>query len=164
MEGNSASRLELVAAQTAAMRDYNAYAVLLQDAIARSAGVNSADLQAVGVLMTNGPTTPGELASSIGLSAGGAITALVDRLEKAGYLTRRRDDVDRRRVLIEANTQKVFDEVGPIYARITARWTGYLDTLTDEQLSLLTGAFNAATEINHVEITTLRSSAETPDK
>ena len=152
----SAKRNELTEAQTVAMRDYNAYAVLLQDAIARSAGVNAADLQAVGVLMSDGPSTPGELAARIGLSAGGAITALVDRLERAGYVTRRRDDVDRRRVLVEAVPAKVMDAVGPVYAHITERWTRYLDNLDDEQLAVVTDALTAATAINREEIERLR--------
>ena len=83
---------------TTAMREFMARAVLFQDAVARSGDLNASDLQVVGLLMSEGPTTPGELAERTGLSAGGSITALVDRLEHAGYVTRRRDAVDRRRV------------------------------------------------------------------
>jgi DNA-binding MarR family transcriptional regulator len=153
-------RAELLDAQAAAMRDFTAYAVLLQDAIARSVGLNGVDVQVVGVLMTEGPTTPGALAARTGLSAGGAITALIDRLERAGYVTRRRDEADRRRVLVEAVPEKVVAGVGPIYRRITEDWVGFLAGLTDEQLAFATTLLDTATAANRAAIERLRGSAE----
>ena len=44
--------------------------------------------------------TAGELDRESELSTG-AITTLLDRLERAGYVRRVRDDVDRRRILVE---------------------------------------------------------------
>ncbi|SEQ85964.1 MarR family transcriptional regulator [Microlunatus flavus] len=145
-------------AQALAMREHNAYVVLLQDAIARSAGLNGVDLQVVGVLMASGARTPGDLAAEVGVSAGGAITALVDRLERAGYVTRRRDDADRRRVLVEAVPERVLAEVGPVYGRLAARWGAYLETLSDDQVELLTTALATATAINRDEVARLRAS------
>lgn len=43
--------------------------------------------------------TAGELGKKTGLSTG-SVTALVDRLEKAGYVVREKDPNDRRRVVI----------------------------------------------------------------
>ncbi len=153
----SAMREKLLDAHTAAIRDYNAYAVLLQDAIARSVGLNAVDLQAVGVLMADGPSSPGELAASIGLSSGGAITALIDRLEKAGYISRQRDEVDRRRVVIQVDVVRVLTDVGPVYASIADDWGRYLETLSDDDLGVVTAAFTAATEVNRSQISSLRS-------
>lgn len=157
-----ARRAELLAAQAAAMRDFTANAVLLQDAIARSVGLNGVDVQVVGVLMSEGPTTPGALAARTGLSSGGAITALIDRLERAGYVTRRRDAADRRRVLVEAVPEKVLAGVGPVYERITGNWVGFLDTLTDEQLAFAVTLLDAATAANRAEIERLRTAADDP--
>ena len=70
-----------------AMRSFMARVVLFQEAVARSVGLNSSDLQTVGLLMSEGPASPGELAERIGMTQGGAITGLIDRLEKAGYVT-----------------------------------------------------------------------------
>jgi DNA-binding MarR family transcriptional regulator len=109
------------------MRDFMANAVFFQDAVARTGGLNSTDLQAVSLLMSQGPATPGELAERTGLSAGGAITAVIDRLEKAGYVSRQRDQADRRRVIVTADVDKVLQQVGPIYGRVGARWAEYLE-------------------------------------
>src|SRR3954464_4577285 len=86
--------------QAAAMREYIASSVLLQDAIARAGGLAGSDLQVVSILLSEGAMTPGILAQRTGLGTGGAITTVVDRLEREGYVRRDRDPVDRRRVLV----------------------------------------------------------------
>jgi len=143
------------------MRDFMARAVLFQDAVARSGGLNSTDMQCVGLLMSEGPATPGELAERSGLTAGGAITAVVDRLERAGYVTRHRDPADRRRVIVTAVPEVVLERVGPIYGRVGARWTEYLETLDDAQLDLALELFSRAAQINREEIDRLRVETST---
>lgn len=138
------------------MREFMARAVLFQDAVARQGGINSTDLQAVGLLMSEGPATPGELAERTGLTAGGSITAVIDRLERAGYVTRERDVKDRRRVIVTARIDTVLDKVGPIYSRVGQRWSDYLATLSDEQIVFATELFARAAEVNREEIELLR--------
>jgi DNA-binding MarR family transcriptional regulator len=62
------------------MRIYMARAVVFQDAVAKSVGLNSTDLQCANLLLLHGSATPGELAERSGLTAGGAVTAVIDRL------------------------------------------------------------------------------------
>lgn len=156
--GTSSTREQSIARMADVMRDFMANAVLFQDAVARTGGLNSTDLQAVGLLMSQGPATPGELAERTGLSAGGAITAVIDRLEKAGYVSRQRDRADRRRVIVTADVDKVLQQVGPVYGRVGARWAAYLETLTDEQIELANELFTRASEINREEIELLKES------
>lgn len=138
------------------MREFMARAVLFQDAVARFGGINSTDMQAVSLLMSEGPATPGELAERTGLTAGGAITAVVDRLERAGYVTRERDATDRRKVIVTADVDAVLEKVGPIYGRVGQRWADYLATLTDEQIEFANELFTRAAEVNRDEIERLR--------
>ena len=142
-----------------AMRSFMARVVLFQEAVARSVGLNSSDLQTVGLLMSEGPASPGELADRIGMTQGGAITGLIDRLEKAGYVSRQRDDRDRRRVLVVANEQKVLADVGDTYGRVAVRWNEYLATLTDDEMAAGARIFAAAAEINREEIDRLRATS-----
>ena len=148
-------------AMAAAMREFMARAVLFQDAVARSVGLNSSDLQAVGLLLSEGPATPGELAARTGLTHGGAITGLIDRLERVGYVTRTRDPDDGRKVRVVADAGRVFADVGPVYARVGARWDAFLDTLTPDEIAVGTRILEAAAEGNRVEIELLRSSRGT---
>ena len=156
MTGPSARRVAAIARQGEAMQEFMARAVLFQDAVARSVGLNGTDLQAVGLLLNSGPATPGELAARTGLTAGGAVTAMIDRLERAGYVHRARDEADRRRVIVTADPDPIMAGVGPIYGRVTQRWNAYLETLSDEQIEFAAELLARAAELNRDEIDQLR--------
>ena len=68
-------------------------------AAARQVGAGTGMLRFGAHLLEAGPATPGEVASRIGLTSG-SVTALIDRLESAGYVERRRSLADRRSVEI----------------------------------------------------------------
>jgi DNA-binding MarR family transcriptional regulator len=67
--------------------------------LGRQLGLTQPDLHAVEQLEALGPVTPGELQHRMGLTSG-AVTAAVDRLERAGLVTRRANPDDRRSVLV----------------------------------------------------------------
>ena len=138
------------------MREFMARAVLFQDAVAKWGGLNGTDLQCASLLMSEGPATPGELADRTGLTAGGAITTAIDRLERAGFVIRDRDPNDRRRVIVTAVPEAIFARFGEVYGRVGARWNAYLDTLSDEQLAFANELFARAAEVNREEIELLR--------
>lgn len=160
MVEESARRAAAIARQGEAMQEFMARAVLFQDAVARSVGLNSTDLQAVGLLMSSGPATPGELAARTGLTAGGAVTAMIDRLERAGYVSRARDEADRRRVIVTANPAPLLAGVGPVYARVAQRWNEYLETLSDEQIEFAGDLLAEAAELNREQIEELRQAGK----
>lgn len=74
--------------------------VLFHQAVADRLGVNATDMKAYTVLTQAGTMTAGELAERLGLTSG-AITSVIDRLEKAGLVRRALDPNDRRRVILE---------------------------------------------------------------
>jgi DNA-binding MarR family transcriptional regulator len=63
-------------------------------------GINRSDLRCLDMLRAVGPATPTTLASAVGMTTGGLSLAL-DRLEAAGYVTRRPNSTDRRSVIVE---------------------------------------------------------------
>lgn len=69
------------------------------DTAARLLGLHRTDLRALH-LLEHGPVATGHLATSLRVSTG-TITALVDRLERDGFVRRVGDPFDRRRVLVE---------------------------------------------------------------
>jgi DNA-binding MarR family transcriptional regulator len=87
---------------------------MLDEAAAAYLGVNPTDGRAIDVIDQHGRITAGELARELRLSTG-AVTTLVDRLERAGFARRVRDDEDRRRVLIETT---------PVVAELSAKIYG----------------------------------------
>src|SRR5579872_2319205 len=81
-------------------------AIIFNQQVAESLGVNATDLQCLNLLELQGALTPGELARCCGLTTGG-VTVVLDRLEKAGYIKREPNPDDRRSLLIRPVTAKL---------------------------------------------------------
>ena len=84
----------------AALRRFTAEIDGLDQRAANHLGINRSDLRCLDVLRGLGPSTPTTLAGAVGMTTGGLSLAL-DRLEAAGYVTRRPNSNDRRSVIIE---------------------------------------------------------------
>ena len=78
-----------------AMRRTSAQGVLFGQTVADVAGISGSDLDCMDFLNLEGRVTAGRLAELTGLTTG-AITGMIDRLEKAGLVRRERDEADRR--------------------------------------------------------------------
>lgn len=75
--------------------------VLFRNAIGRKLRLNVADNECLSFIAIHGTATPTEVARYTGLTTG-STTAMLDRLERAGYITRKPNPHDRRGVIIEA--------------------------------------------------------------
>ena len=93
-------REELITNLEAQIGAAQAAAGALDDAFADYIGVNRTDARCLEVLSRDGPLAAGDLARSVRLTTG-AVTAVLDRLEAVGYVRRKRDTDDRRKVLVE---------------------------------------------------------------
>ena len=96
----SARRTALLADLDREARRTGTIGALHGKAIADAAGMHSTDFECLDVLDWTGPITAGELARRVGLTSG-AITGVIDRLERDGWVRRRDDPADRRRVVVE---------------------------------------------------------------
>ncbi len=77
------------------------FTVLRHARIAERMGLSGTDHKAFDlVVQSGGPLTAGRIAELTGLSTG-AVTGVIDRLEKVGLVRRVRDPEDRRKVLVE---------------------------------------------------------------
>src|SRR5262249_5326438 len=72
------------------------------DVVSEVLGINRTDHRVLGVVDRLGPIAAGERAKEAGLSPA-AMTASLDRTERAGFIRRVPDPSDRRRVLAEIN-------------------------------------------------------------
>ena len=92
------------------------------EALADYLGVNPTDLRCLELVIADPGLTPGRLAELAGLTSG-AVTGVVDRLERAGYVVRRPDPADRRSVTlapVPARAAEVAAAVAPLAAEIEA--------------------------------------------
>src|SRR3954469_1805781 len=133
----SSDRAELIAELSHQARVSTMWTVLLHNAIASRSGINVTDMQCINLLQLRGPMTPGQLADAMFLTTGGAITAVIDRLEKAGMVRRSRDDVDRRRVIVEATKDAPVAELSARFQPVAEVYTELLESYTDEQLEVI---------------------------
>jgi DNA-binding MarR family transcriptional regulator len=130
-------RAKLIAELSHQARVSTLWTVLLHNAIASRSGINVTDMQCINLLQLRGPMTPGQLADAMFLTTGGAITTVIDRLERAGMVRRRRDEQDRRRVLVEAAEEGPVTELSGRFQPVAEMYGKLLDTYTDEQLELI---------------------------
>ncbi|WP_069165623.1 MarR family winged helix-turn-helix transcriptional regulator [Nocardia altamirensis] len=133
-------RAELGAALTLAAQRSATDAVMMHQAIADRVGLHVTDLRCLNMLRLGGPATAGELAATAGLTTG-AITRMIDRLLKAGYVRREHDEQDRRRVIITAVPER-FDELAPHYELLAREFDTVAAEYTEEQLELILQLFH----------------------
>lgn len=113
----------------------------LERELARLLGVNATDYRALSTLLQmprDKAVTLSALGTALGTSAA-TTSALVDRLERAGYVVRRRGDVDRRQVTLEA-TPLGWTRIMTLMRPLMDDSDDYLKTLTPEELRAV-GAF-----------------------
>jgi DNA-binding MarR family transcriptional regulator len=112
-----------------AVRRSTAQGTMFSQTVAGRAGVSSSDMECLDFLNLEGRVTAGRLAEVTGLTTG-AITGVVDRLEKAGFVRRERDENDRRKVFIATvpeNVAKIGKFYAPIQKAILKDWESYSD-------------------------------------
>ena len=117
MSKDSEKRSELVAAMSQEFRHLATATILFHQAIADRLGMHLTDHKCGDILVQTGPITAGELAERTGLTTG-AITGVIDRLEKAGYVRRVKDPDDRRRVIIEPLAERIKGQIVPLFQSI----------------------------------------------
>ncbi|WP_174183592.1 MarR family transcriptional regulator [Nocardia barduliensis] len=123
----SSGRDETLGALREELRKQATQTVVFHSAVAARLGITVTDLSALNLLSMLGPLTPGQLADRLGITRGGAITTVVDRLERAGYVRRSRDAEDRRRVRVELVAVRAEVAVAPLYGELAALDEGLPD-------------------------------------
>jgi DNA-binding MarR family transcriptional regulator len=129
-----------------AIRAYHVAFEAVDDAACEHMGVNRTDLRCLDILGRAGAMTAGRLAEESKLT-NAAVTVVVDRMERAGYMRRVRDTVDRRRVMVDA-TPKAHRRAWALYGKVAERLGEQLERYSDEELELLRDFFVARTEID----------------
>jgi DNA-binding MarR family transcriptional regulator len=129
--------------------------VLFNQAVADRLGMNATDLQCLNVLLETGPVTAGRLAEATGLTTG-AVTGVIDRLERAGYAWRERDPNDKRRVIVHPLPEQAEREIGPLYESMGRSFEEMCSRYDDEELALIHDFVIRTHPLNREETAKLR--------
>ena len=145
-------RRELLAKLWDLGRKMSTQTVFLHQAIAQSVGLNATDTKCVDLIL-RGPevgVTAGQLSEMTGLTTG-AITHILDRLEKRKFIERVRDAGDRRKVFLRAR-QESLAPVIPRYEAIGKAFLDLAEEYGDEELQVICGYMERAAEISEREL------------
>lgn len=126
---------------------------LFHQAAAAKLGLGITDTKTITVVVQEGPMTAGQLARRLSLTTG-AVTNVIDRLERRGIVKRASDGEDRRKVIVTVNEKKLAT-ADSVYRSVGKAFEGLLATYTTEELEFLVRYFQASIEVTKQEIAKL---------
>ena len=146
MTGEEAKTLrELISQVEVNIRKMGAQSVITSQAVADRFGLHTTDLEVLDLIFLREQASAGELANATGLTSG-SVTALIDRLVKAGYVDRHPDPGDRRRVIVRIRR----DAIAPIeavYASMQARMVELWSTYNADDLRVIADFLSRSTDL-----------------
>ncbi len=137
---------QLVASVGENVRRMGAQSVITSQVIAGRFGLHTTDLECLDLITMRHQLSAGELATATGLTTG-AMTALIDRLERAGYVEQVADQRDRRRVQVRIRPDAIQPIVAvyePMQARMFELWSR---EYSSEELSVIADFLSRSTDL-----------------
>lgn len=117
-------------------RQFSDTTIMMHEAFARSVGLSGTDHKYLGILTQNKPMTAGELSRITGLTTG-AVTGLIDRLEKKQLVKREFDKDDRRKIVIVPDYENTMKLLGGGFNDLQTKMVNYFSTLTPEETAII---------------------------
>src|SRR5215472_5122234 len=116
-------------------------------------GLGITDMKTISILQQEGSMTAGQIAKRLSLTTG-AVTNVIDRLERRDLVRREPDAHDRRKVIVMANQDQI-EAIGAPYRSIGATFETLLRTFSTEELAFLARYSQTAIELTKQEIARL---------
>lgn len=128
-------------------RELSTAIVMFHEAVGRKLGLSATERKILDVLTRTGPATAGQLAEHTGLTSG-AITGVVDRLARGGYVRRDANPADRRSVIVSCRDSPRLDRLRPeIFSPLGQAITGLSAAYTQAELGAIASYLIGLTEI-----------------
>ncbi len=126
----------------------------MHEMIGKNLGFNGTDHKYLGHFIQKGAMTAGELAQLTGLTTG-AVTGLIDRLERKKLVKRQYDKTDRRKIIIVPHVDKITKLITPHYSDFQDNTDKFLSSFTAQELKVLKKYFENAIDIMTQKILTI---------
>jgi DNA-binding MarR family transcriptional regulator len=150
------SREGIIQAINQKFREISTETIMFHQAIADVLGLHITDHKVLDFIYRYGPMPAGRLSELTSLTTG-AVTGIIDRLEKAGYVRRVNDPKDRRRTIIElTRNKKLQRKLEDIFTPLSMRMHKVLSSYSDNELAFLFNVLTKSLEQSHEELTKLR--------
>ena len=154
------SEQALPAQVTGSLRALSTEIDRLDQAAADQYGLNRTDMRALDLVGRAGPLAPTALARLLGFTTGG-VTTVLDRLERAGYIRRRPDPADRRRLVVEV-TQATSARDAEVFGGLICQTSDLLSGYTDDQLLVIDDFLTRIRQLTAAYADTLSGQDEPP--
>jgi len=143
-------------------RELSNAVVFFHEAVAAHVGMNAAEWKCLGLLDQHGSLTASRLAELSGFTTG-AITGIVDRLERGGYVRRNSNPEDRRSVIVEAvYVKELKDRVIPIFQSLGEAMALVAGRYSKSELAAVTKFLSETTAVLRNETVKLKHSPPRP--
>ncbi|MBO9728488.1 MAG: MarR family transcriptional regulator [Chitinophaga sp.] len=141
-------------------REFSTSTVLMHQAIAQKAGLTGTDHKYIDLLFQHGSMTAGQLGELSGITTG-AVTAMIDRLEKSKLVKREHSPDDRRKVLVVLDREEALKRIGPAFKVMQEDLETLYKDFTVSELVTVEKYLKAVVEFTNKQI---RSLNEKPGK
>jgi DNA-binding MarR family transcriptional regulator len=133
------------------LREMSTETVMFHQAVADELGLYITDHKCMDIIHRFGAMPAGRLGEMTGLTTG-AITGMIDRLEKAGYVNRANDPKDRRKTIVEpTGNKKLKKKIESIFMPLRQRMHNLLSSRSESELKLLLDVMTEFIEQTHKE-------------
>ena len=129
-----------------ASRRYSDASIFMHEAIARKAGLTGSDHKYLGLILQHKELTAGDLSKLTGLTTG-AVTGLIDRLEKKKLLKRQFTKDDRRKVMIVPNEENTMKLLQPLFLKLQQKTADLIASFSVTEIQIIERYFSEATAI-----------------
>jgi DNA-binding MarR family transcriptional regulator len=129
-----------------ASRQYSDASIFMHEAIARKAGLSGTDHKYLGLILQHKELTAGDISKITGLTTG-AVTGLIDRLEKKKLLKRQFTKDDRRKVIIIPNADNSMKLLQPIFSELQQKTADLIASFSEKEIQIIERYFTEATDI-----------------
>ena len=127
-------------------REVSDATIFMHEAISRNAGLSGIDHKYLNIILDKGPLSAGDLAGLTGLTTG-AVTGLIDRLEKKKLVKRQFDKSDRRKILIAPNAEVVNKLFTKVQADLQSQVEKLLSKFSTKEVEIIEKYLLATVEI-----------------
>ena len=150
-------REEIIQAIVEKFKEMSIETIMFHQAVADVLGLHITDHKCLDLIHRFGAMPAGRLGELTGLTTG-AVTGIIDRLEKAGYARRTNDPKDRRRTIVEpTRNRKLERKIEMIFMPLHERMHKLLSSYSESELAFLLDAMTQFIEQTHKESKELRS-------
>lgn len=138
-------------------REMSTETIMFHQNVADVLGLHITDHKCLDLIRQYGAMPAGRLAELTGLTTG-AVTGIIDRLEKAGFVRRANDPKDRRRTIIEPVRNKKWErKIEAIFIPFHERMHKLLSSYSDSELAFLLDVLTKSIELTREESKKLRT-------